>query len=68
MKLITLMILTLIANATSIASTIGSIYLAYHNIKGWGWFLFVAVITNTVPRLNNLEKKEKNEEPQLILE
>jgi hypothetical protein len=62
MKTLALIFLTLVANTTSIAATIGSVYLAYHDIKGWGWFLFVAVITNTTPRLKDIKQKKNNED------
>jgi len=59
---VALITLTLITNLTSIASAVGAAILAYHDKKGWGWFLLVAVLTNATPKFNDSDKKEKKKE------
>jgi hypothetical protein len=44
------------ANLVSLACVGAAIYLAAHSKEGWGWFLFVAVITEgcvTYRKTNN---------------
>lgn len=41
------LLIALISNATSIACVVGAIILASKDAEGWGWFLFVALLTFT---------------------
>jgi len=38
--------LFLMAQLTSLACAIGAIILALNKVEGWGWLLFVAIITH----------------------
>jgi len=38
----------LILNLPSVACVVGTIILASRGIAGWGWLLFVAIITNPI--------------------
>lgn len=40
--------IVLVIFTSSIACVIGAILLALNGISGWGWFLFVAVLTGMV--------------------
>ena len=35
----------LVANLVSIVTAVSAAVLAYHGTEGWGWFLFVAVMS-----------------------
>jgi len=49
-------LIVLFYSLSSLACAIGAIVLALHSISGWGWFLFIAVMTN--PCFNGLNIKE----------
>lgn len=41
----------------SVILAIGAIYLAFHKIDGWGWFLFGSIITFVYPsKIENTSK------------
>ena len=46
---------TIATNLVSLFCVAASFYLALHGIKGWGWFLFIAVVCSA--KLNWTEKK-----------
>ncbi len=39
-------LIVLAANAASLAAVIGAIVLARAGIEGWGWFLFIPLLTS----------------------
>jgi hypothetical protein len=49
-------LILLFCSLPSLACAIGAIVLALHGIGGWGWFLFIAVMTN--PCSTGLKFKE----------
>lgn len=61
-KELAIILFTLVTNITSLAATIGATMLAFHGTKGWGWFLLVAVLTSTTPKLKDSNKEEKKPE------
>jgi hypothetical protein len=38
-------LLILVSNLASLSCVVGAILLALNGITGWGWFLFIALIT-----------------------
>lgn len=44
----------------SILFVCGAIYLAAHNIGGWGWFLFGAIVTFVYPTNSKSSDEENN--------
>lgn len=43
---------------TPIISIICAAVLAYHGISGWGWFLFIAVITSGTDLVKTVNNKK----------
>ena len=50
-------LILLFCSLPSLACAIGAIILALHSIGGWGWFLFIAVMTK--PDFTGLKFKER---------
>jgi len=49
------LILTIVKHLLPLSLGIGSVFLKYHDISGWGWFLFLSFILELI----NTETKEK---------
>ncbi len=58
-KELAIVLFTLVTNITSLAATIGATMLAFHDIKGWGWFLLVAVLTSSTPKFKDPAKDDE---------
>ncbi len=41
-----------VGNIVPMIFTATASYLAIHQLSGWGWFLFSAIITVSLPRVN----------------
>jgi len=55
-------LIILTCNATSIIFAIGADILSYHGIKGWGWFIFAAIISASIPTFKNKKEEQKKNE------
>lgn len=53
--------IALVVFSSSIACVIGAILLALNGIAGWGWFLFVAVLTG----LRNVKYDDKEDKHEI---
>lgn len=53
--------IALVVFSPSIACVIGAILLALNGIAGWGWFLFVAVLTG----LRNVKYDDKEDKHEI---
>ncbi len=49
-------------NMTSTAAVFGAGYVAAQDGKGWGWFLLVAVLLHSSPKLKDKDKDDDGDE------